>query len=146
MLQVCLLSRIACLLSQAPSQLMWLLQVPLTHAALEWCAGLQLEHQQLRSLNPSQDGALIYRADMQSTLHEVVLYGFLQPNAAGYTHVSRTAAGVVVDSHCQRLQQRASVQQHAATLLCRQGASVACSRSARSHREVSWDCNTYQGI
>jgi hypothetical protein len=52
------------------------------------CAGLQLEHQQLRSLNPAQDGALIYRADMQSTLHEVVLYGFLQPNAAGYMHVS----------------------------------------------------------
>jgi len=72
---------------------MWLLQVPLTHAALWGCAGLQLEHQQLRSLNPAQDGALIYRADMQSTLHEVVLYGFLQPNAAGYTHVSRTAPG-----------------------------------------------------
>jgi hypothetical protein len=53
------------------------------------CAGLQLEHQQLRSLNPAQDGALIYRADMQSTLHEVVLYGFLQPNAAGYMHVSQ---------------------------------------------------------
>lgn len=51
-------------------------------------AGLQLEHQQLRSLNPAQDGALIYRADVQSTLHEVVLYGFLQPNAAGYMHVS----------------------------------------------------------
>lgn len=51
-------------------------------------AGLQLEHQPLRSLNPVQDGALIYRADLQSTLHEVVLYGFLQPNAAGYMHVS----------------------------------------------------------
>jgi hypothetical protein len=25
---------------------------------------------------------------MASTLHEVVLYGFLQPNAAGYMHVS----------------------------------------------------------
>lgn len=59
------------------------------------CAGLQLEHQQLRSLNPAQDGALIYRADMQSTLHEVVLYGFLQPNAAGYMHVSPCRGGHV---------------------------------------------------
>jgi hypothetical protein len=25
---------------------------------------------------------------MQSSLHDVVLYGFLQPNAAGYMHVS----------------------------------------------------------
>lgn len=51
-------------------------------------AGLQLEHQQLRSLNISQDGALIYKADLQSTLHDVVLYGFLQPDSAGCLRVS----------------------------------------------------------
>jgi len=39
--------------------------------------GLQLEHQQLRSLNPAQDGALIYKADLRSTLHDVMLYGLL---------------------------------------------------------------------
>lgn len=49
-------------------------------------------------MNPAQDGALIYRADLQSTLHEVVLYGFLQPNAAGYMHVSVAAGGSGVDS------------------------------------------------
>lgn len=51
-------------------------------------AGLQLEHQPLRSLSPTQDGALIaYRADLQATLHDVLLYGILQPNAAGATSV-----------------------------------------------------------
>ncbi|WIA08566.1 hypothetical protein OEZ85_007995 [Tetradesmus obliquus] len=50
-------------------------------------AGLQLEHQPLRSLNISQDGALIYKADLQSTLHDVVLYGFLQPDSAGCLQV-----------------------------------------------------------
>lgn len=55
-------------------------------------AGLQLEHQQLRSLCLSQDGALIYRADASSSLHDVVLYGFLQPNAAGHLQV-RCAGG-----------------------------------------------------
>lgn len=52
-----------------------------------WRAGLQLEHQPLRSLNISQDGALIYKADLQSTLHDVVLYGFLQPDSAGCLRV-----------------------------------------------------------
>jgi hypothetical protein len=50
-------------------------------------AGLQLEHQPLRSLSSSQDGALIYKADLQSTLHDVVLYGFLQPDSAGCLRV-----------------------------------------------------------
>eukprot|EP00775_Hariotina_reticulata_P010491 gene10491-10650_t len=50
-------------------------------------AGLQLEHQQLRGLNPAQDGALIFKADLHSTLHDVVLYGFLHPNAAGHLQV-----------------------------------------------------------
>jgi hypothetical protein len=50
-------------------------------------AGLQLEHQPLRSLSSSQDGALIYKADLQSTLHDVVLYGFLQPDSAGCLQV-----------------------------------------------------------
>lgn len=56
--------------------------------------GLRLEHQQLHSLHLAQDGALIYKADLQSTLHDVILYGFLQPNAAGHTQVSlRHSAG-----------------------------------------------------
>lgn len=42
-------------------------------------AGLQLEHQQLRSLHPGHDGALIYKADLNSTLLDVILFGFLQP-------------------------------------------------------------------
>lgn len=50
-------------------------------------AGLSLAHQPLHQLPLAQDGALIYKADLDSTLHDVVVYGFLRPNAAGTLNV-----------------------------------------------------------
>lgn len=43
-------------------------------------AGVSLEYQQLRSVHHNNDGALIYRASLHSTLLEVIEFGFLRPN------------------------------------------------------------------
>jgi hypothetical protein len=53
------------------------------------CTGLQLEHYALQDLLLVQDGALIYKADVSSSLMEVILHGFLEPAGRGEAAVSR---------------------------------------------------------